>query len=119
MNYFSESELKCKHCKEYHFNDSTLVRLNRLRSMYGKPVHINSGYRCAEYNTKMGYTQTHATGQAVDVRASRKEAYKILKIAMMMGFTGIGVKQKGEDRFLHLDDLNEVEGRPRPIIWSY
>jgi len=119
MNYFSVKELSCPHCNKYYFNESTLNRLNALREQYGKPIIINSGYRCEEYNSLKGYTQTHATGQAVDVNVNRKDAYRLLKLALNLGFTGVGVKQKGNGRFLHLDDLGEAENRPRPTIWSY
>jgi hypothetical protein len=33
-----------------------------------------------------------------------------------MGFTGIGVQQKGSRRFIHLDVL---QNPPRPNVWSY
>ena len=82
---------------------------------------MTSGYRCPAYNEKMGYTQTHSTGQAGDTSCSHKEALKILIAAITVGFTGIGVMQKGSSRFIHLDDLAEdlSIGRPRPHIWSY
>ena len=48
------------------------------------------------------------------------DAFEILTEALAVGFTGIGVKQKGEHRFLHLDDLGLGEHTtPRPAIWSY
>jgi uncharacterized protein YcbK (DUF882 family) len=116
MNYFSKSELMCNHCQECEFNDETLERLNELRVEYGKPILISSGYRCKEYNNLRGFTQTHASGQAVDIACDRGDAYKILKIALNLGFTGVGIKQSGEGRFIHLDDLKEGL---RPTIWSY
>ncbi len=116
--YFSENELRCKcGCGEYYFNLGTLARLNQLRVEYNKPITISSAYRCKEYNTKKGYTQTHATGQAVDIPISRKNAYKLLKLAFKYGFTGIGIKQHGNQRFVHLDDLPESE--IRPTVWGY
>lgn len=36
-----------------------------------------------------------------------------------MGFTGIGIKQHGDNRFIHLDDLREPDHAPRPTIWTY
>jgi hypothetical protein len=33
-------------------------------------------------------------------------------------FTGIGLKQHGEGRFIHLDDLH-LPAHPRPIVWTY
>jgi hypothetical protein len=38
---------------------------------------------------------------------------------MKMGFSGIGVSQKGDSRFIHLDDLEDSNERPRPWVWSY
>ncbi len=34
---------------------------------------------------------------------------------------GIGIKQKGDyaSRFVHLDDLPNGSGQPRPWCWSY
>lgn len=117
--YFSKKELMCSHCQEYHFNKNTLLRLNGLREEFGKPILLSSAYRCKDYNNLRGFTQTHATGQAVDVICDRIDAVKILKLALKYGFTGIGVKQKGEGRFIHLDDLPMSKTRIRPTIWSY
>ena len=119
MNYFSDDELKCKCCGENKFNPDTLARLNRLRHGLGFALPAASGYRCRNYNKEKGYTQTHATGQAVDIRCSHKQAFEILKWAANFGFTGIGINQKGNSRFIHLDDLPEANHRPRPHVWSY
>ena len=120
MNYFTDKELRCKcGCNENKFSLLTLARLNDLRQEYGKPIILSSAYRCHEYNEKKGYTQTHATGQAVDILTSRKEAYIILSLAFKYGFTGIGIKQHGNNRFIHIDDLLQTETRKRPVIWGY
>lgn len=118
-HYFSKEELMCSHCQEYHFNKNTLLRLNTVREEFGKPMLVSSGYRCKDYNNLRGFTQTHSTGQAVDIACSRKDAFRILKLALNAGFTGIGIKQNGEGRFIHLDDLPMSEKRIRPTIWSY
>ena len=119
MNYFSEEELSCPCCQSNEFQASTLARLNGLREELGFPMVVTSGFRCKAYNTLKGYTQTHATGQAVDVACTHAQAYKILVLAPKHGFTGIGIKQKGNGRFIHLDDLPAATGRPRPHVWSY
>jgi len=48
----------------------TLQRLNEIREGYGKPIYINSGYRCHELNCIIGGVQDskHKTGLAVDLR---------------------------------------------------
>lgn len=94
----------------------TLSRLDMLREFYGKPITLTSAYRCKEYNDTHGHTQTHSTGRAVDIAVSGADAIKILQIAMSLGFTGYGIKQHGDGRFIHLDDMQDG---PRPAIWSY
>jgi zinc D-Ala-D-Ala carboxypeptidase len=57
----------------------------------------------------------HSTGRAVDI------AVRLLQLALQEGFTGIGIQQTGEGRFLHLDDIQPEDEFhvPRPWIWSY
>lgn len=119
QEYFTDRELECPCCGEHKFSVATRERLNRLRELVG-PIIVNSAYRCSIYNGAKGYTQTHASGQAMDIKCSHKQAFLILEHAPSLGFTGIGVKQKGNTRFIHLDDLEEeLPKRPRPHIWSY
>jgi len=101
------------------FHGVTRRKLNNLRALVGFPIIITSGYRCEAYNKHIGATQTHATGQAVDIRIRGKRAHEVLNGALELGFTGVGVSQKGSARFLHLDDLSEDTQRPRPYLWSY
>lgn len=46
--------------------------LQPLRDAWGKPLHINSGYRCMKLNEAVGGVPTsqHIMGQAADVRCS-------------------------------------------------
>lgn len=119
-NYFSERELSCPCCGVNGFKPETLARFNALREEVGEALPMTSGYRCAAYNTACGFTQTHATGQAGDLGVSYITAFYVLKEAPKLGFTGIGIKQKGDKRFIHLDDLSPIPAtRPRPHIWSY
>lgn len=43
--------------------------LQPLRDAWGKPLHINSGYRCPELNSEVGGmpTSQHVKGEAADV----------------------------------------------------
>jgi zinc D-Ala-D-Ala carboxypeptidase len=125
--FFKEEEFKC-HCgtcgstgKE--MSAPFLITLNLLRARYERPMIISSGYRCPGYNAKVshsGLQGPHTTGKAVDVAIGGHEAYALIKEAMQLGFTGIGVQQVGAHRFLHLDMLaNGENGCPRPTVWSY
>lgn len=114
--YFTGAELRCKCCGANGMKQETLSRLDMLREFYGKPIILTSAYRCEEYNKAIGATQTHASGQAVDISVSGADALKIIQIALSLGFTGFGIKQHGDGRFIHLDDMQDG---PRPTIWSY
>ena len=100
-----------------------MERIETLRVLYGKPLKVTSAARCPEYNAKVsgtGRTGPHTTGRAIDFGIERGDAYKLLSLALSMPhFTGIGVNQKGDKRFLHLDDLNNAPGQARPTCWSY
>lgn len=119
-NYFTEEELSCPCCGRNEFNPATKLRFNKLRVAVDEPLPMTSGYRCPTYNRKNGWTLSHSTGQCGDLAVSHKLAFKVMAEAPKLGFTGIGVSQKGNKRFLHLDDLEEeLPKRPRPHLWSY
>ena len=119
--YFSEEEMSCK-CGQcsVHMSDTFMERLIKLRKAYNKPMIITSGYRCHDYNAQIGGAENsaHTLGHAVDVSVRGADAYRLVYLAMNMGFTGVGVSQKGTSaRFIHLDDMQDDIRRPR--VWSY
>lgn len=125
--YFShetDTMLACPCCGERGMNDAFMQRLDNFRANLGIPLTISSGYRCPKYNAKIsssGEDGPHTTGRAVDVVVMGIQAHELLSLAGAHGFTGIGVKQKGDHkgRFIHLDNLEQRDGFMRPWIWSY
>ena len=120
---FSFAEMACSQTGECDMDKTTMDRLQLLRSHYGSPLTITSGYRSPQHSIEAAKTTgpgSHVRGRTVDVACAGVDAFEILTEALAVGFTGIGVKQKGEHRFLHLDDLGLGEHTaPRPTIWSY
>lgn len=57
-----------------------LYILDPLRERYGKPININSGYRCKKLNdaVKGSKTSQHIKGLAADITAGSKKENKIL-----------------------------------------
>lgn len=93
MEFFSIKEL-CKSAtadklgitntptKEIEENLTKLIDyiLDPLRRAWGKPIMVNSGYRCPKLNRAVGgaTTSQHLTGQAADISTGSKEQNKKL-----------------------------------------
>jgi hypothetical protein len=140
--FFTKEEMRCKGSGEYgpklsrsevlakgdtpylapSMDERFMRRLDMLRERYGMPIFVTSGFRSPRYNAQIsrtGASGPHTTGHAVDIRVAGNDALDLIALAVGLGFTGVGVKQHGTGRFLHLDDLPGGPGRPRPWIWSY
>ena len=93
MKYFTIAEL-CKsdtadrlgidnRCKKEHVvNMTALVDnvLDPLREAYGKPIRVNSGFRCPALNkaVKGSATSDHMTGRAADITGGSPKENKRL-----------------------------------------
>ena len=75
--------------------------LQQIRDWAGKAVTINSGYRTASYNEKIGGAKNsyHVKGQAADIVVSGKTPLEVAKKAEDLGMKGI-IKY---DSFVHVD----------------
>lgn len=84
MKYFTINELtKSSTAVRYNIDNSAkgeVVKnlillvdevLDPLREKFGRPIIVNSGYRCEALNKKVGGSKTsqHMTGQAVDIQS--------------------------------------------------
>ena len=119
MGHFTDAELACHHCGKEGIQADFLAVLEAIREDCGFPMPITSGYRCDHHpieEHKATNHGAHTQGRAVDVSVSREQAYLVIAAALKHGITGIGVEQKGEHHFLHLD---MALGLPRPTVWSY
>ena len=77
MKHFSLNEFRCKCCKELPADAWMYVEhmvnnvLDPVRGLFGKPIKVNSGYRCEKHNKEVGGAKNsqHLTGQAADIAA--------------------------------------------------
>lgn len=84
MKYFTMNEFQCKNGCEMpasaQENIKALVEhvLDPVREAYGKPITVNSGYRCAKRNLAVGGAvgSQHMKGEAADIRCADNEALK-------------------------------------------
>lgn len=76
-------------------NDAVVVNLKRLanylqriRNCYGKPIRINSGYRCKALNSVVGGAKSsqHVSGEAADITTgSKSENKRLFEIIRKIG----------------------------------
>jgi zinc D-Ala-D-Ala carboxypeptidase len=125
VRYFKAHEFACRcGCGIEGIQPGLVYELDNLRHAFGKPIRINSGFRCPDWNdseSSTGRTGPHTTGLAADLGVAGRDAFVILKLAQQMKFTGIGINQKGvyTDRFVHLDMIPDSLAHKRPWIWTY
>ena len=112
--YFVAEELDCPHCGELKLSTKVYVVLMKLRLRLKEPVVITSGYRCPEYNRRIGGVpkSAHTKGLAVDIRIPTS-GYRFRILEFLVRETPrIGV---AED-FIHFDlDYS----KPFPVVWTY
>lgn len=108
---FKVREFACNDGSDPIFISSELVEvLQKIRDHFGKPVNINSGFRTASYNKKVGgatYSQ-HLYGTAADIRISGVSPKNIAAYAetLLPNKGGIGTYKD----FVHID-VRDVKSR--------
>lgn len=90
--HFVEKEFACRHCGRVRVDPHLVQHLEKLRRIVGRPLRIVSGYRCPEWNRRVGGARgsLHLLGQAADIPAG----YATPLQARRAGFVGIGVAGK-------------------------
>jgi len=125
IKYFTADEFRCRYSHRVDMDQDFVEALDELRERFGKPIKINSGFRDRfkhPIEARKNSRGAHTTGKAADIGIRGKDAIRLLEIAMEMGvFTGFGISQKGNSRFIHLDSAtrSDLGGTPRPALWSY
>ena len=102
MKYFTINELcKSNTAKQYKINnipseevEKNLILLvenvlDPLREAWGRPIIVNSGYRSAELNSKIGGAKSsqHLTGCAVDIQTvsdSKEDNKKLFELVQSL-----------------------------------
>ena len=113
-NYFTHDEVKCKCNGEFcdgsrGLTTHTHACLNVLRAKLGRPLIVNSGYRCPKYNELKGGAEhsKHKLGEAVDLHApTQLEREEISELALKNGFNC----RIYYDTFIHID-TRDIDGK--------
>ncbi|CAM4029755.1 YcbK family protein [Campylobacter armoricus] len=123
--YFKESEFKCK-CGKCKLpkgvpSDELIDILCQIREHFNAPVIINSAYRCASHNAKVGGAakSQHTLGSAVDfivkgVKTEEVHQYVLDSFGELA--LGIAIKHNFNNAyagFVHVDT------RGKKARWTY
>lgn len=112
--YFKREEFVCKETSENEIQDYFVDALDELRHRCGFGFRITSGYRSPRHSkeaSKPGGPGQHSNGIAADIAvADGVQRFAIIKHALDLGFTGIGVAKT----FVHVDRRSG-----QPVAWTY
>lgn len=115
-NNFSQKEMMCRckrtDCDAAEMKHEFMIKLQKLRDIWGKPLHSTSARRCKFWNKIVGGSpkSQHLLGNASDFWFETNEELKeFMKYAIDVGFKGIGY---GYNK-IHIDD------REKDARWEY
>ncbi len=128
--HFSDAELRCqgkgcneveplepiRGCGKNECKPELLEALEDFRAKVGKPVIINSAYRCPIHNAEVGGAPNsqHMLGEAADIRVTGMTAGQLEAIARTIpAIKGIG--RADFQNYLHVD----VRSTPEIECWCY
>lgn len=109
--YFSDCEFACHHCGQLPANGmdpNLLIVLDTIREIIGKPITVNSGYRCEYWNHEVGgvLNSQHVLGIAADLTYDGIDVDYLADVAEralnFYGFEG-GVGKYWSQGFVHVD----------------
>ena len=98
-----------------HMNEEFLHMLDAARKIYGKPMHVNSGYRTEAHNKKVGgvSSSSHLKGLAADISCkSLNDRFNMIQAFLKSGFKRIGVAGS----FIHIDNDKD---KSQNVMWTY
>ena len=118
--WFTPDEFACRcGCGLNAISEQTVRKLDSLRAAVGHPVVITSGSRCPAWNKRSGgamgskhLPQSDGYSYAADLALTGPYAYRALRVALDLGFPGVGVAKS----FIHLDDSPD---RKHGTLWTY
>lgn len=96
-------------------NMEKLIRnvLDPLRFKFGKPIYVNSGFRCATLNELIGGARNsqHMDGKAADITSGNKKENKVIfELAQSMGLEFDQLINENQFSWIHIS-YNEDNNR--------
>lgn len=106
--HFKLKEFACKNSEAVIVSEKLCYVLEAIRTHFGKPVVVTSGYRTPEYNAKVGGAakSRHMLGIAADIQISGVKPADVATYArtLMPTYGGIGIYST----FTHIDIRSDI-----------
>ena len=104
-SHFKLSEFECPCCKRVMLDARLLAFLDAVRKVYGKPIRITSGYRCACHNVRVwgALMSKHTVGAAADIATTDDEIHNAISRVFLEGDFGDEIEVKGERDHIHVE----------------
>lgn len=126
MKYFAMKEFECKdRCEmpvEAQTNIKALVEavLDPVRERFGKPIYVNSGYRCPRHNAAVGGVSAsqHLKGEAADVRPVQGSGFTVQDLARVIVANGRWDQMILYPTFVHVSWRRSGKNR-KQIIYKH
>jgi len=103
---FQALEFACSHCGQLKISMELINKLQEFRNWVGKPIHINSGYRCSLHSVEIGSKRTseHCLGNAADIRIDSTMNMYQMFTKLITIFPRVGMYHTHDGRgFIHVD----------------
>lgn len=122
--HFTLEELTITDHREFFNEPNPSERANLVRlaefleqvkvAIGGKPVMVNSAFRCKEVNDAVGSKDTsqHRVGCAADIRVPEMTPDQVVKAIMAAGLSYDQLIREF-DRWTHISITNDPQGKPR------
>ena len=122
--HFTLEELTITEHREFFNEPNPSERENLIRlaefleqvkvAIGGKPVMVNSAFRCKEVNDAVGSKDTsqHRVGCAADIRVPEMTPDQVVKAIMAAGLAYDQLIREF-DRWTHISITNDPQGKPR------
>ena len=110
--HFDRREFRCKCPCGADTVDAELIKvLEHIRQHFDRPVRVNSGHRCRDYNRYVGGSDSsqHLEGRAADIVVDDVPAIVVQELVENMGVGGLG----------RYNDFTHIDTRTNgPARWS-
>ena len=125
---FNQNEFTCPcGCFDDRMSMNVIYRLEVARQLLGRAISISSGVRCPKHNEIVGGSPASShlvmfrddvlCACAIDIKIEHaRDAFDTIRALLSVGFTRIGLRSKGDRRFIHADlDYEKAQN----VMWTY